>query len=306
MWFKMIKFVVCLQNIYMKINHLKHKNINFSDWDDVVLNSKNSFIYAQSWLLDCIAPDWEALVSDDFEFVMPLPIKKKIGIKYVFKPFIAQQLGVFSKKKITEHIVNEFVKAIPYCSYEMALNEQNYISNALTKPNFVLPLNDYYEEIVKKFGSNTIRNIQKAEKKSLIIEWNLNKASFIRFFFGERKIDNFWESDVIKKLINVAAEKKSMQLIGVKSAEGEVIAALGLLISDSRLIYLLPVSSKEGKEKLAMFLLINEIIKRYCGSGRILDFEGSIIEGIARFYKGFGGEKRDYYVVKRLKPKFGK
>ena len=53
-----------------------------------------------------------------------------------------------------------------------------------------------------------------------------------------------------------------------------------------------------------MFMIINELIKENAGKDILLDFEGSQIEGIARFYKGFGAINQPYYVLKKFRPGF--
>ena len=53
-----------------------------------------------------------------------------------------------------------------------------------------------------------------------------------------------------------------------------------------------------------MFLIINQLVKEYAEKNILLDFEGSQIEGIARFYKGFGAVNQPYYVLKKFRPSF--
>ncbi len=47
-----------------------------------------------------------------------------------------------------------------------------------------------------------------------------------------------------------------------------------------------------------MFLLIDEFIKDNSGTNLVLDFEGSNIEGVARFYSGFGSKPFNYTSIK--------
>ena len=93
-------------------------------------------------------------------------------------------------------------------------------------------------------------------------------------------------------------------LYGVYSAENNLIAGLCLLRSCNTLTNLLPVSNSEGKTSSAMFLLINFLINKECEIFKKFDFEGSKIEGVARFYKGFGAKNHPYYILKRLRPTF--
>jgi hypothetical protein len=39
--------------------------------------------------------DWEALVADDYEYVMPLRYKTKYAIPYLVQPILTQQLAFF-------------------------------------------------------------------------------------------------------------------------------------------------------------------------------------------------------------------
>ena len=55
----------------------------------------NGFIYGYSFYLDHMAKHWDALVSGDYEAVMPLTWNRKYGIYYLYQPFLAAQLGVF-------------------------------------------------------------------------------------------------------------------------------------------------------------------------------------------------------------------
>ena len=56
-------------------------------------------------------------------------------------------------------------------------------------------------------------------------------------------------------------------------------------------------SNEQGKRSRAMFALIDHIIDKYSDTGLVLDFEGSNIKGVARFFAGFGAEQHDYYNI---------
>ena len=71
-----------------------------------------------------------------------------------------------------------------------------------------------------------------------------------------------------------------------------------------------PYVSKEGRIMKANHFLIDRLIHEFSGTTLILDFEGSDVVGISRFYKNFGGVDQPYffmkynelpYIVKRIK-----
>jgi len=284
----------------MEIRHLQHTEINFEKWDACLLQASNSLIYAESWYLNIVSPAWEALIAGDYEYVMPLPLKRKFGIPFLAQPPLTQQLGVFSKNKITEKIVRDFILKIPYLSYHLHLNEENECPESKALPNYVLDLNKNYVVLYSDFSKNTKRNIEKANKSEIEITNGLTPDEFLDFYYQTEK--NYAEptEKIAAELIKTGFETEKLRLYGAYNMEKKLISALCLLHSAERLIYLLPVSNEEGKKTSAMFSIINEIIRTNAETPMLLDFEGSRIEGIAKFYEGFGGRNKPYFEVKHL------
>ncbi len=284
----------------MRVKYLKHNKIDYIKWDKCIENSSNSLIYAKAWYLDIVSPNWEALVADDYVYVMPLPVKRKYGIPYLVQPILTQQLGIFSSYNIHEKIVKKFIRKIPYLSYHLHLNEKNKIKNARALPNYVLNLNDSFDKLYFNFSKNTKRNIEKAGKLGVWIKENLPPGEYLDFYYSTEKKYSEPDRTVITELINQGVKRKEIMLYGAFDSDKELIAALCVLCSGNRLIYLLPVSNEQGKNKSAMFLIIYYIIRCNSQTDYFLDFEGSGIKGIARLYKGFGSKNKPYFLVKRL------
>lgn len=288
----------------MKIIHLRNSSIDRKLWDSCITQSYNQLVYAYSWYLDIVSPGWEALVTENYEFVMPLPVKTKYKISYLVQPILTQQLGVFSKHKIGEDIVEEFIKKIPYFSYEINLNECNFYSKALPQPNLTLDLNRPYSQIASSYSKNTHRNIEKANKLNLKIKCDISVKEFLDFYFSTDTCDSTIARSTLDKLITAGINTNIVTLYGVYSNENELIAELCLLNSSNILTNLLPASNTEGKTSSAMFLLVDFLIREKSEKISTFDFEGSKIEGIARFYKGFGSKNHPYYTIKHLRPTF--
>lgn len=280
----------------MQIKHLKHNEINYQQWDTCVAKSKNRLVYTYSWYLDVVSPQWEALVADEYEYIMPLPIKRKAGIPYLVQPVLAQQLGIFSPHALNVDIVKKFIRKIPYRSYHLHLNEGNVLSDSFTLPNYTLDLNRVYEEIYARYSKNTKRNIQKAEKRGLTIQAGVSLPDFLDFYY--KYADNQVNLLIVRKLLEEAYKHDALIILGVFT-DNTLISALALLKTDNRFFNLLPVSDNAGKESSAMFLIIDNTIKQYAGNDIIFDFEGSRTEGIARFYQGFGTTNNPYTEIKR-------
>ena len=276
---------------------LENKAINRDAWNKCIAKSKNELPYAYTWFLDIVSPSWEAFVWGDYEYVMPLPIKKKYGIKYLVQPPFSQQLGIFSEKIISFEIINTFIKAIPYKNVLLNLNEQNHFDGVLC-PNYLLSLNDDYKILYANFSTNTKRNLKKKLTKEFSIKEDLSLHSFLDLC----KKQSYWNSNyqnVVEKIIVSACKNKVGHMLGLVTSSGELLAACFLLKSSHRIIYHIAASTDQGKATFAMYHLVNYIIKKYAGTGLLIDFEGSKVEGVARFYKSFGAKKVNYYRIEK-------
>jgi len=225
-----------------------------------------------------------------------LPLKKKLGIKCVFQPMYCQQLGIFSQEIITQNVVSEFVKAIPYQYFVLQLNSQNFSGNK--KDNLILPLSNDYEKIKQNFSENTKRNIRKSEKFGLKVKI-IEPPDFLNFWKSKNFQKYSYVFPVLEKIANL--QNDFVKLYAVVNQQNDIIATNLMLETGKRIINLSPTSNAEGKEKSAMFFLLNYLIEKNAEKDMILDFEGSQIQGVARFYKGFGAENEPYFFIKKNK-----
>ncbi len=288
----------------MKLIHLKNKKIDRLLWDEKIELSAGNLPYAQSWFLDIVSPKWEAIVSENYEYIMPLPVKEKFKIGYLVQPLYTQQLGIFSEQAPTPEIIELFLAKIPYLSYQFNLNENNKLTSAIEQPNFVLSLNKSYNEIAKEYSKNSQRNIEKAIKSKLIIEEIFNHNEVINFINNSIDVQPVKPNKIIELIVSKGLKLNNIKCIGAKNSSGELIANACFLKTKSRFVYLYPVSNEEGKKSSAMFAIIDSFIRNYADNELVLDFEGSRFEGIARFYKGFGAQNKPYYMVKKYRPDF--
>ncbi|OQB29092.1 MAG: hypothetical protein BWY08_02214 [Bacteroidetes bacterium ADurb.Bin174] len=288
----------------MKIKHLSHFSINKKNWDELILQADNGLVYALSWYLDSISPQWEALISNDLKYIMPVPIKYKYKLPYVIQPPMAQQLGVFGKAPVPIEIVRMFIKNLPSYSYQINLNHANLYPKSFQMPNYVLPLTDSYNKLSKSFSKNTVRNIQKAEKNELKIVHDYNVDDFLKLYESVNRKYKSLDLGMMHALITQGLERDIFQIKAVSNKKGDVTAALCYTLFKDRFTYLIPVSNEQGKKDSAMFYLVDHLIRQTAGQDKILDFEGSSIHGVARFYRGFGAENQPYHIIKKLRPSF--
>jgi len=297
----------------MEIKYIKQAEINIQEWDNCISKSINGIVYAYSWYLDIVSPNWDALVYGDYETVMPLTQNNKYSVSYLYQPFFTQQLGIFSSNKIDNVLIHSFLEAIPkkFRFIEINLNKYNRVEelngySVKKNTTYELDLIESYENIFRKYKKNNIRNIRKAIHNKISITKGLSPNVVFELIKSSNKIEGMKDkhTSILQRLISSAIYYQSGHLYGAYS-ENNTLCAVGFFVyANNKACFILSVTNMEGKELGAMFLLVDEFIKDFSNRNLILDFEGSNIESIARFYKGFGANPFNYSSIRANKLPF--
>jgi hypothetical protein len=294
----------------MKILYLSHTNIDKEKWDNCIDTAANSLIYAYSFYLDAMSKNWDALIVNDYEMVMPLTWNRKFGISYLRQPFFTQQLGIFGNHLFTEKITQQFIKEalelFPFA--EINLNYADEYKNATAKKcNLILPLDNSFAGIERNFKNDLIKNIKRADKNS--ISYNSSgeiktaiesyKTTYSkRFHIPEKVYEDFFQLCLLLK-------KKGQLFVRKVNSKNEQLLAIAIFLKDKKRIYnIMSTTLPEGRKLKANHFLLHELIKEFSGQKLILDFEGSEIPSINFFYRKFGAIEQSYPFVRinKLKP----
>lgn len=292
-----------------KIHHLTNSEIDKNRWDSLIENAPNGCIYAMSWYLDIVSEGWEALITDGYENVFPLTCKERFGVKYLCQPPFSQQLGLFSKQKESDDLINDFFEQIPsrYKLVEINLNKANRLAPAKSimfeNRNYELDLSQAYEALRASYSNNLKRNINKAKKAGLKLLPDVPVDDVITMFKGHKgrqikTMDNT-SYDMLRALTAAALERDSVEIWGAyEGATKELCGAAVFLKWHQQTVFLFSALNNRGKQSAAMPLIIDNFIHENAAKKTTLDFEGSNDVNLARFYKSFGAKKNTYLSIK--------
>ena len=282
------------------IHFIAYDNLDFKKWDNCIEHSFNATFYASSWYLNIVCEQWDALVLDDYEAVIPLPRRKMWGVKYIYQPFLCQQLGVFYTHHNFE--VDDFISAIPkrFLQFTINLNSFNSQTSYTTKKNTndVLSLNDNIDVIRDKYSASHLKNLKRANKQKLSIasrcdteeEFSKNKGLLASDFMTPKQLE------LELKIIQASIAVGKGEIFSVKGENGNCCSIF--LMKDKKSLYLLSsYSNVEGRKKSAYFFLLDYIFSLERFRGYVFDFEGSNLEGVAQRNKGFGAVPTNYYTI---------
>lgn len=297
-------------------HYLVHAAIDRQRWDDSICRAANSLPYAYSWYLDVVSPQWDALVTADYSAVMPLTWKRKWGISYLHQPFFTQQLGVFSLVPPTEHTISVFLAAIPsrFKYLDFYLNYANFcpISPTFTthcRTNYVLSLNDTYEQLHLGYRPNARGSLKKACRSPLPVVTDIAPELVVQLFQSATgaKIDNLGNEQyqLLTRLTRACSTHNMAQTYGIYDENHQLSAAIFLIKTPKRLVHLVSAGNTEARRNNLMFKVIDKVIQQYARTDILLDFEGSMIDTIAAFYRGFGAKETYYWhVLKNQMPHY--
>lgn len=283
------------------IQYLTRTQIDTGKWDQCIDKAANGRIYAYTVYLDTLSANWDALVLNDYEAVMPLTWNSKFGISYLYQPFLAAQLGVFGNGDVPA-----FIQAIPahFRYIDIYLNSGNTSSfnkdSVQLRDNYILNLHQSYENLYGAYRENIRRNIKKAKQAGCTIVKDFNVESVITLAMAQMQLHdkNVGENiERFRKLYQSLSGAKKAKTYGI-SLNGTIIASCVFFFSHKRAYYILVGNHPNGKTIGASHALIDAFIADHAGQELLLDFEGSDIRNLAFFYSSFGATQEIYPALK--------
>ena len=297
---------------------LDRNEIPDADWDEFIDQSPQGVHYAKTWYLDVVWEGWQGIMvyfKGKLQAVMPLKTSRKFGISYLFNPPFAQYLGIFFadarlkhekslalKKRLTEALVAalpenkmfilnfapEFDYPIPFFwrGFELHNRYSYWLDNQSDKINLFQNCNE-----------RTRTYISKARKSGLIARLTDDADSIIRL---SRKRDAYpLNYTMLERLWKVLKKQNVGKAVEVRDENGRLHAGLIYMECGVKNIHLFSAIDPEVKNLGGMSLAIWHSIEQAGPEIEVHDFEGSMIEPVEKFFRGFGARPVPYLQIKK-------
>lgn len=288
------------------IKFVQRNDLDDEKYNRCVKESHQALLYAYSWYLDCIVDNWGVLVLNDYEAVMPIPLRKKYTIEYVYPPLWILQLGIFSKNEnaLELEFLTELKKRFKFI--ELRLNTGNTskdLSNVYSMSQFqTLDLQLSYEEIFDLYKSDRKKDLKKATKYDLVECWGDTPEKLIKLFkenVGAR-VSNIKEKDYqnLRALIEVCVEKRVGEILSIYGAKDELVASAFFIKNREEVTILCSSTDFSNRKNGANTFLIDRAIYKYQTQFKTFNFGGSSIDSIATYFLSFKGVTKKYPFVR--------
>lgn len=283
-------------------------------------------IFSKAWWMDAICGEesWDVWISgegNDIVAAMPYYFENRNGYKYITKAKLTQNNGILfreqegkriSKAAFEEKIINQandFIKTLQLDVYEQQFHYsfQNWLPffwnryTAITRYTYVVEAETTelaWSEISSKYKSK----IKKGSQNTEIIETEDYRKFYIEHekVFLKQNLSCPFSFHEWERLYLACKEHSAARMFFSIEPKGNV-ASLIFLVQDARSVYQLLGGSMPGYENLDSYdALIWHGIEEAIQLGLVYDFEGSVIQRIAKSFREFGGVPKPYFRIRKV------
>ena len=287
-----------------RFKYIKHKDIDFERWDLCISSLQAPQPYGFSWYLNWLVPQWDAIVYGDYEVILPIFLRTKNGLSYTTRPFGTQSTGPYAKiplsTKWIEDLINEATRYVKYGEFFLAPGTPlpaHFKPEALA--NYSLQTNDCYEALYSAYSKQNKRNIKKANAIDLQwAEWSSIEEAVSLWKLNTQSQTAITDENLerLKKLMEFCKYQNKGTLYAVRDEYNQLIGAHFWIIVEGRSTLILNATNDYGKEHGVSAWLIDQHIRTVASSDHVIDFEGSSLDGLARFYSGFGATNHPFFM----------
>lgn len=275
-------------------------------------------IFSRDWWLDalCGKENWNvALVEKNGSIIGSLPYykKKRLGFSLSTQPPLTQTLGPWIRVSNAKYakvlgyqkdVMTKLIDQIPmfdYFSQNWHYNNTNWQPfywkgfEQTTYYTYVLSIEKKEEQIWNGFDARVRTDIRKASKRfNLHVRDDLGIHSFLKLYnktFERQGMKVPCCTELIERLDCQCKERSCRKILIAEDEEGRHHAGAYVVWDENSAYYLMGGGDPDLRASGATSLVIWEAIKHASTVTRKFDFEGSMVEPIERFFRGFGGKQ---------------
>lgn len=280
-------------------------------------------IFMQNWWLDAVCREgWSVALAyngkGEIEAALAFAKRKKWGLTTLSEPVLTPFCGVWFRqktfKKRYEKIVYEkknvqkTIEQLPFAHrYSFRLTpfltdwQPFYWAGWRQETRYTYRLNiENLTTVFENFNDNTKRNIRKAAQ-NFTIQSGSNFDKFLEIndlTYKRQNIPQPIPLQTWQAVERVLSEKSRRRIFFAQTTEGAVEAAIYVIFDNETAYYLAGGATDAGRSRGAMHGLLARAIEEASVTGcTVFDFEGSMLQGVEPFFRGFGGELTPYFRV---------
>jgi hypothetical protein len=255
-------------------------------WDNFILSNKAHY-YNYSFFLDSCAKNWGVYYDDKNQKGFVVCFNIVFGKKILYPPIFGRTIDFINmdQNEIMDYIEilkNEFIigniQTETKIEYGFTVKKYQYLHS--------VNLNTLAKRMIKKGNLSFVASdVIRLSDVTLLIKKELHGKTH------ELNLENLNKLTVMCK---EAERCNNLKLFGAYDKQ-KLVSGLIFIKNSDTLFYVLGAGETKAKKNGSMYLAMHEAINYGIKNEFKIDFGGSNLDGIRRFYKSFGGKDNNYY-----------
>ncbi len=291
-------------------------------YKNICAERKGIPLFMQPWWLDSVCEAWDVAIAMKGEHVAGVwayPMENKLGVSILRSPILTPYLGphVFYPEDIKERkqdgfeheTIAELMKQLPdvkvwHLAIEPGIKQvglfKKYKLSTAVQQTFLMDLGETEETLLANMKDTRRRNIRQAEKELTVTENAGDLPDLYKFqqhtLERKGKLLPYTLHD-LTRIMDACKANDAAALWVAK--DGDTIQAIVWQVWDGNCsYYFMGGQNPEAGSYKAMSLLLWVAMKEAKKRGhKTFDLEGSMDEGVERFFRSFSGSRALYLVL---------
>lgn len=223
--------------------------------------------------------------------------------------FLDKGLTLYEKQLITQAIHQQLPKHTYYQvnyppSYTDWLGLHWLSYKQTTRYNYIWDITGITsrEELLQSISPTLRKNLKASERAGFVYASNVSigeAIALLRLTASHKK----YRSDFVlqEQLISQSIERGQGQLVGLRTPDTGQLAMVSFFVKHQRVAYLIGEGNDRalsGRYQLKALVLMHYILQEQGGID-LIDFEGSMLEPIAKIYQALGAYQQSYMTISK-------
>ncbi len=290
-------------NTYSTLISKVEHSLYFAPWwlETIIQNKKNSSLL----LLEVATPQKKValfVAMQESGQIITADYCQHLGICY-----LTSNLNLYQKQEICLSIHNALPK-----HHFFHLNFSAKITDWLawhwlgykqtTRYNYILPISKIKsaESFINLISKNSRKRIKRNIRDGFTYCDNIELSEALPLIMHNAHHQGYkLNENIVKALIEKSLANKSSDLIGIRAKNGKLAKVSFLVRHQERVYNIFSGNSRTlGGQQLKMFLLMNYIID-LDENIKLFDFEGSMLESVAKIAQAMGASQEPYFTIRK-------
>jgi hypothetical protein len=281
-------------------------------------------VFEQPWWLEAVAPGrWAAVEvrhhGEEVAARLPYVQRRTFGLRAIVQPPLTQTLGPWlapsagkyaTRLETEKKLLGELIRGLPPFDH-FRMNFAPTLTNWLPfywagfqgTVRYTYRIEDLtdLDRVRSDFQEEVRRGIRKAET-ALAVDPDLPLEALIKLDTESNArlgLRPSYSAEFVRRLDAACAARGARRILGAVDAKGRLHAALYVVWDERTLYAILDARDADLQASGSNTLLFWEAIRLASEVSRVFDFEGSMVESVEHFFRGFGGRQTPYLCVSK-------